>query len=160
MQETWVQSLDREDPLEEEMVTHSGILACRIPWTEKPHYSAWSLKESATTYWLNNNKWLWGNPNHLLTSRFIGLCPLSPYSLLFCKFFSSNFILAGWIHRPLLHLIFFHSKCHVLSNMLKWAWGTQFWQCLFPIELVFFWVSDSWKYHIAFQLIPLKAIRL
>ena len=29
-------SLDREDPLEKEMVNHSSILACRIPWTEKP----------------------------------------------------------------------------------------------------------------------------
>ena len=28
--------LDREDPLEKEMVTHSSILAWRIPWTEKP----------------------------------------------------------------------------------------------------------------------------
>ena len=36
MRETWVQSLGREDPLEKEMVTHSGILAWRIPWTEKP----------------------------------------------------------------------------------------------------------------------------
>ena len=36
MQETGVRSLGREDPLEEEMVTHSGILAWRIPWTEKP----------------------------------------------------------------------------------------------------------------------------
>ena len=36
MQETWVQSLDREDPLEEGMATHSSILAWRIPWTEKP----------------------------------------------------------------------------------------------------------------------------
>ena len=36
MQETWVQSLDREDPLEEGMATHSRILAWRIPWTEKP----------------------------------------------------------------------------------------------------------------------------
>ena len=31
MQETWVQSLGREDPLEEEMATHSSILACEIP---------------------------------------------------------------------------------------------------------------------------------
>ena len=36
MRETWVQSLVREDPLEKEMVTHSSILAWRIPWTEKP----------------------------------------------------------------------------------------------------------------------------
>ena len=31
-----VQSLDLEDPLEEEMATHSSILAWRIPWTEEP----------------------------------------------------------------------------------------------------------------------------
>ena len=32
----WVQSLGWEDPLEEEMATHSGILDERIPWTEDP----------------------------------------------------------------------------------------------------------------------------
>ena len=36
MRETWVRSLDREDPLEKEMATHSSILAWRIPWTEEP----------------------------------------------------------------------------------------------------------------------------
>ena len=36
MQETQVQSLGWEDPLEKEMATHSGILAWRIPWTEEP----------------------------------------------------------------------------------------------------------------------------
>ena len=36
MQETWVQSLDGEDPLEKGMATHSSILAWRIPWTEEP----------------------------------------------------------------------------------------------------------------------------
>ena len=36
MQETWVQSLGREDPLEKGMVTHSSTLAWRIPWTEEP----------------------------------------------------------------------------------------------------------------------------
>ena len=35
-QETWVRSLDREDPLEKEMATHSSILAWKIPWTEEP----------------------------------------------------------------------------------------------------------------------------
>ena len=36
MRETWVQSLDGEDPLEKEMATHSSILAWEIPWTEEP----------------------------------------------------------------------------------------------------------------------------
>ena len=36
VQETWVQSLGREDPVEKEMATHSSILAWRIPWTEEP----------------------------------------------------------------------------------------------------------------------------
>ena len=36
MRETWIQSLDWEDPLEEGMATYSSILAWEIPWTGKP----------------------------------------------------------------------------------------------------------------------------
>ena len=36
MQETWVQSMGGEDPLEEEMATHSSFLAWKISWTEEP----------------------------------------------------------------------------------------------------------------------------
>ena len=36
MEETWVQFLGQEDPLEKGMTTCSGILAWRIPWTEEP----------------------------------------------------------------------------------------------------------------------------
>ena len=36
MQETRVQSLGQEDPLEKEMAIHSSILAWKIPWTEEP----------------------------------------------------------------------------------------------------------------------------
>ena len=36
VQETWVQSLGQEDPLEKGMATRSSILAWRIPWTEEP----------------------------------------------------------------------------------------------------------------------------
>jgi len=36
VQETWVQSLDWEDPPEKGIATHSSILAWRIPWTEEP----------------------------------------------------------------------------------------------------------------------------
>ena len=54
MRETQVRSLGREDPLEKEMVTHSNILAWKIPWTEKPGrslvgYSPRGHKESGTT---------------------------------------------------------------------------------------------------------------
>ena len=36
MQETWVQSLGQEDPLEKGVAVHSSIFAWRIPWTEEP----------------------------------------------------------------------------------------------------------------------------
>ena len=36
MQETWIQSLDWEDPLEKEMATYSSILARKVLWTEEP----------------------------------------------------------------------------------------------------------------------------
>ena len=79
MWETWVPSLGQEDPLEKEMVTHSSILAWRIPWTEEPgrlqttglqrvrHDSATSLSFfhscercwSATSIMLAQNGWGW-----------------------------------------------------------------------------------------------------
>ena len=51
VQETQVQSLSREDPLEKETATHSSILAWSIPRTEEPGglYSPWGHKESDTT---------------------------------------------------------------------------------------------------------------
>ena len=49
MQETQVQSLSQEDPLEKEMATHSGILAWKIPWTEEPGgLQSFGLQESYT----------------------------------------------------------------------------------------------------------------
>ena len=36
MQEMWVRSLGREDPLEKEVATHSSTLAWKIPWMEEP----------------------------------------------------------------------------------------------------------------------------
>ena len=55
MQETWVPSLDWEDPLdlEKEKATHSSILAQRIPWL----YSPWGHKESGTTEPLSRSLW-------------------------------------------------------------------------------------------------------
>jgi len=45
MQETWVQSLGREDPLEKGMATHSSVLAWRIPQRSLVGYSPWGCKE-------------------------------------------------------------------------------------------------------------------
>ena len=36
IQETQVQSVGEEDPLEKEMATHSSIVSCKVPWTEEP----------------------------------------------------------------------------------------------------------------------------
>ena len=50
MQETWVRSLDREDPVKKEMATHSSVLAWRIPGTGEPSgYHLWGRTESDTT---------------------------------------------------------------------------------------------------------------
>ena len=50
IQETQVQSLAWEDPLEKEMATHSSILFWKIPWMEEPgSYSPWGCKELVMT---------------------------------------------------------------------------------------------------------------
>ena len=50
MQDTLVQVLGQEDPLEKEMTTHSSLLAWEIPWTEEPvAYSPQGQKESDMT---------------------------------------------------------------------------------------------------------------
>ena len=57
-QETWVQSLGQEDPLEMEKAPPSSILAWEIPWTEEPvGYSPWSDNELTQL-----NSALWSTP--------------------------------------------------------------------------------------------------
>ena len=53
MQDTWILSLGREDPLAKGMATYSNILAWEIPWTEEHgRYSPFGYKELDTTEWL------------------------------------------------------------------------------------------------------------
>ena len=56
MQEMQVQSLGREDPLEEEMATHSSIFAWEISWTQEPAGATVHgvTKESGMTQWVNS----------------------------------------------------------------------------------------------------------
>ena len=55
MQEARVQSLGQEDPLEDEMATHSSFLASEIPWTEEPGWLQ-SMGSQKSRTQLNNNK--------------------------------------------------------------------------------------------------------
>ena len=63
MQETWVQSLGWEDPLEKGMATHSGTLAWRIPKTERPGGLQFVGLQRDTTEQLTHNLYsgLFGN---------------------------------------------------------------------------------------------------
>ena len=74
MQEIRVQSLDGEDPLEKEMLTHSSILAWGITWTEEPGVQSMeSQKESDMTELLNSNNKLFGviSPLRLFLSHLL-----------------------------------------------------------------------------------------
>ena len=47
MQETWVQALSQEDPLENGMAIHSSILAWKVPWAEEPGgLQSWGLQRT------------------------------------------------------------------------------------------------------------------
>ena len=54
MQETQIQSLGWEDPLEKEMATHSRILAWKIPWTEEPGRLQSMRSQRVGHYWVTN----------------------------------------------------------------------------------------------------------
>ena len=55
MQESWVWSLGREDPLEKEISTYFSTLAWDIPWTEQSGRLSIGSQESDTTLWLNHH---------------------------------------------------------------------------------------------------------
>ena len=72
MQELWIQSLGLEDPLEEEMATHSSILAWEIPRTRSlAGYSQWGCKEPDMTEQLSTAYCLPNNPlaTHILYKK-------------------------------------------------------------------------------------------
>ena len=66
MQETWVQSLGWEDPLEEGMATHSSTLAWEIPWTEEPGGLQTTGLPRVGHDWATNTHTMW-NQTYLLT---------------------------------------------------------------------------------------------
>ena len=67
MEETWVQSLGQEDPLEKEMATHSCVLAWKIPWTEElGRLQSMGSQESDMTEELNQQVYINYAPINLI----------------------------------------------------------------------------------------------
>ena len=71
LQETQVQSLGQEDPLEEEIAIHSSTIAWKIPWTEEPSRLVYGVAQSMTR--LSD-----------FTFTFPGIVPQSDLNLLMC----------------------------------------------------------------------------
>ena len=70
MQETWVQALGWDGPLEEEMITHSGILSWEIPWTEEPRGLQSRESQSVGHDWVaNTNRCVFWNRHSGPSSR-------------------------------------------------------------------------------------------
>ena len=67
VEETWVQSLGQEDPLEKEMATHSCVLAWKIPWTEElGRLQSMGSQESDMTEELNQQVYINYAPINLI----------------------------------------------------------------------------------------------
>ena len=117
-QETWVRSLHREDPLEEETATYSRILAGIIPWTEEP----WgpqsrgpkeldTAKHTCTLLRFHSHKQeyrlLWAAPRARSTLRGIGT-----WFFIWKKSLSINFFKGNWV--PL-----YTRYCTLLWKLIK-----------------------------------------
>ena len=109
MQETWVWSLGREDPLEKEMATHSSFLAWRIPWTEE----LGRLQSTGS----QRVRYDWVTSLSLLSGESLGQRSLVGYGPWDCKELDMTEHTCMGLHLgPLIHLGFF--LCIVLENAL------------------------------------------
>ena len=116
MQQTWVWSLGLKDTLEEEMATHSSILAWRIPWAEEPH-SPWGCKELDTTERLTP---MHSFPQHEITPDCnpLRLWPSLPPTSIFCL---STIGRGGRGHKDLTYNSLASSKVSRSSSLsVKW----------------------------------------
>ena len=106
MQETWVQSLGQEDPLERGRATHSSILAWRIPGTEEP-----GGLQSMGLQWVEHH---WSDWAHQQTPIFISIQSVSlkfpiPFQWLFIYFYyfeDIDIILNLFTNCPIIFIFF------------------------------------------------------
>ena len=103
MQETWVQSLGWEDPLENGMATHSSILAWRIPWTEEPGGLQSMESQTAGHDWATNHTLTLVITTHsqLWSTHFHQHYRYGAIFLFVCRFFGSTASpLSKWVFFP------------------------------------------------------------
>ena len=128
MQEMWVQSLGQEDSLDEEMATHSSILAWEIPWTEDPG-GLWSTGlQRVGKNWIDLAHKHPPKTSYLFSWRvqaFLSVWDLSPPSrrhespsLLLCYFLPSN----QAIHLQTQMHTYAHTHTPVYKHCYKQNW--------------------------------------
>ena len=110
MQETWVQSLGQEDPLENGMEIHSSILAWRIQWTKEPGELQFMGSQRVGDGWATNTATLlW------LSGYFCWWCRFAEYMMKIYKVFGGR--------RPKAREIFFFFTFHnikILKYLYVW----------------------------------------
>ena len=126
--ETKVQSLGREDPLEEEMATHSSILAWEIPWTEEPG----GLQSTGSQRVRHN----WATNTFFFTFRWIQnvLLPLRSYVL------SSE---AKMTLQHLYGICIFRGRMDLCQLSLAWIKGVA--SAYKQISLLRGWTQHGWN---------------
>ena len=131
MRETRVRSLGREDPLEKEMVTHSGILAWRIPWTEKPDrlQSTGSQRVSQTRL-----------SNFTFTFKIVqNFCP-GESKLAGCSPYTRVSIFQSFINSLKIFIICLKNKwnsMYITTYYIVNSWN-YWWKCYFPVTSFLF----------------------
>ena len=122
MQDTRVRSLDQEDPLEKEMVTPSGILAWRIPWTEEPG----GLQSTGSQSWLQ-----WTTNTHCLSTHLSAVCLTYSclfywvlfYSHHFFGFTNSWFFFSPWLFSPLRLFLYLEEIVNTIVKHKKFSFS-------------------------------------
>ena len=131
MQGTRVRSLGREDPLEKEMITHSSILAWRIPWTEKPDrlQSMGSQRISRTRL-----------SNFTFTFKIVqNICP-SESKLAGCPPYTRVSIFQSFINSLKIFIICLKNKWNsmcITTYYIMNSWN-YWWKCYFPVTSFLF----------------------
>ena len=132
VQEMWVRFLGQEDPLEEDMATHSSILDCRIPWTEDPGRLQSMGSHRATHNWAT--KHICWEKRHWTSGRYLSDTRSSLFAFeTFCGVFVCTHLL--WFMTALFnHQIYVFSQLVTAVSVSRaQALPASIWKCITDI---------------------------